>query len=126
MSREPTQQELDQLHVRNWQQLQKTFNSKGWKEIILPLLDKMITDVVGKKLEDGSWDSGTFGDKRLGEVKADRLLWYRQFGIDFNNRLLSFKKVHDRAMKRQAGPEPKGDTNPMYDSAYAVKGDQDA
>lgn len=122
MNSQLTDRELDQLHIRNWQEVELVLNSKGWQTVIGPILEKMITDVIGKKNDDGTWDSGSFGDKRLGEVKADRLLWYRQFGIDFTNRILSLRNLAERAKKRlekeQSSSEEKSNI-PMFDSSYA-------
>ena len=83
----------------------------------------MISDVVGFKKESGEWVSGSYGDKRLGEVKADRLLWYRQALIEFNNNILSHIRVGNAAKDRRRVrrlKEPKSKT-PMLDSKYNHK-----
>ncbi len=81
----------------------------------------MIADVVGFKKSDGTWDSGAFGDRRLGEVKADRLLWYRQFGIDYINHLYSFFNVARGAEKRLKQKKKKLKSNtPLIDSVYNI------
>jgi hypothetical protein len=96
--------------------------TKGWKEIAEPILSKMIADVVGYKRKDGSWETGSYGDKRLGEVRADKLLWYRQFGMDFTNHLHSFFSIAAQAEKRIEGRTvAKTTRTPMLDSAYNIK-----
>lgn len=83
----------------------------------------MIADVVGYKRNDGTWEPGAFGDKRLGEVRADKLLWYRQFGIDYINHLHSFFNVAKGAEKRiEARGKKKKLTAPLMDSAYNMNG----
>ena len=109
----------DNNHLRNAKLLRETMDTEGWKKIIDPLLNKMICDIVGFKRDTGEWDSGAFGDKRLGENRADRLLWYRQFGIDFNNNLYSFYNIARIAELRLKELEKRSkDAPPMTNTKY--------
>lgn len=123
MVKSQAQAKLDKQHLRNAVELKVTMETKGWKEIIQPLINKMIQDVVGYQKPNGMWDSGSFGDKRLGDAKADRLLWYRQFGIDFNNHLFSYFNVASGASKRLKEKKTEKELNPMFESSYSNKED---
>lgn len=85
--------------IQQAQLLNETIETQGWLKIVKPLLDKMIVDVIGA--QDGNfWDPGSFGDKRLGDVKADRLLWYRQALMEFNNHVYSIILAGEQAQQR--------------------------
>lgn len=60
----------------------------GWKEVIGPMLDKMIIDTIGGK-QNGDWSSGVLRKCR----KDESISWYigyRQFGVDFHNRCRTY------------------------------------
>lgn len=109
----------DNEHIKNAQQLQITMETVGWQQIVKPLLDKMIADVVGYRKKNGVWDSGIYGDKRISNAKADNLLWYRQALIDLNNHIYSYFSIADSARKRLR--QKKTDTYkiPMLDTSYS-------
>jgi len=118
-------EDQDRQLVRNGQIIEETLNTKGWTDIIEPLLSKMIEDIIGSKNLDGTWDVGGWGDKRIGEIKADRLLWYRRALMDFNNHIYSFLSSAESAIDRLKEEEEKQKEDlkdPMLDSSYNIKG----
>lgn len=62
----------------------KTLESKGWKDTIEPLLDKMIIDVLGQK-QGGRWHNGSLDEKELGEEKAQVLIAYKRALTDLHS-----------------------------------------
>ena len=87
-----------------------TLNTPGWKEIIGPILDKMIEDVVGGK-RDGRWHNGALDDKRLGEIKLQNLCWYKRGLTDFHTYVHQFidslpasKKEYEDIVKEETDP----------------------
>jgi hypothetical protein len=81
----------------------------------------MIVDVIGFKQSDGTWNSGAYGDKRLAEVRADKLLWYRQALIEFNNNILAHFSVARGAEERlREHAKKKKELTPMSQSKYKI------
>ena len=110
---------LDRQHVKHARWLNETMQTDGWKNIVEPLIDKMIRDVVGYKKDNGEWVSGSFGDSRIGEAKATNLLWYREALINLNNHLHSYFKVAEMAKKRlEAKNKKTKSVHPMKNSRY--------
>jgi len=64
------------------EKVRETLESRGWIEVIRPMLDKMIVDVIGGK-ENERWHNGSLDDQRLGEAKAKELLAYKRALTDF-------------------------------------------
>ena len=88
-----------------------TLNTPGWIEIIGPLLDKMIEDVVGAK-KDGRWHNGSLGDKRLGEVRLQNLCWYKRGLTDFHSYIHQYidslpanKKEYEEIVNDELNPQ---------------------
>ena len=115
------QREIDKKLVDNAKMLKQTMETDGWRQIVSPLLDKMIVDIVGFKRDSGEWMSGSYGDKRLGEIKADRLLWYRQALIEFNKHLFSYFRTGKGAQERLKKVRKTKSKTPMLDSKYNHK-----
>ena len=99
--------------------VEKTIKTSGWKEIIEPLIDKMIKDVLGGKFN-GRWASGEAATgKRL-----DFLMGYKQAMIDLHNRVHGYVD----AIKHAEGnitdiekEENAGYSVPMADTGYAAE-----
>ena len=72
-------------------QVEKMLLTVGWEEIVGPMLDKMITDVLGGK-ENGEWHNGSLDDKRLGEAKINNLVWYKRALTDFHKYIYQYIK----------------------------------
>ena len=80
--------ELDRLkelskQIEESEQVLETLGSKGWKNTIGPLLDKMIIDVLGQK-QNGRWHNGSLDAKELGEEKAQVLISYKRALTDLH------------------------------------------
>jgi len=67
------------------QEVYTTTQSNGWNKTIEPLIDKMIVDTIGGKVN-GRWTGGTLTDGD-GTKNQDFYLGYKQFGIDLLNRI---------------------------------------
>lgn len=118
-SRQNAVKEQDLLLIKQGKMVADLVETEGWKQIVSPLIDKMIVDVVGGK-EGSVWNTGSFGDKRLGEVKADRLLWYRQALIELNNHIYSYLEAGKNAEERlKSDDERMVKINPMLEGPYA-------
>ena len=70
------------------QRVQATLSTKGWQEVIKPLIEKMIVDVVGGKQGD-TWNNGLLSRARSDE-KREFYIGYKQFGIDLYNRVQAY------------------------------------
>ena len=66
-----------------------TITSPGWVEIIGPLLDKMIIDVLGSK-QNNRWHNGHLGNKELGESKLQILCAYKEALTDLHSYIYDF------------------------------------
>ena len=95
------------------EQVKETLNTRGWKEYIEPLLDKMIRDVVGGK-EFGRWDNGSVGEKNLSDFELKQLIAYKTALIEFHSAVYGFIDDMDDA-KAQLNEL---NQNKMYRSDY--------
>jgi hypothetical protein len=68
------------------QRVEKTLKSKGWQEIVGPLIDKTIKDIVGGKYGN-KWSGGHVQKAR---AKMDYYVGYKQGLIDLHNRLWAY------------------------------------
>lgn len=68
------------MYLENARLLQQTLNTDGWKKIIEPLIDKMIYDVIGEKVN-GRWEF------RTQKLTADNLEYYKMGLIDLHTRI---------------------------------------
>jgi len=116
------QKQNDHVHVKNAQQLRAMMETQGWKTIVKPLVDKMIADVVGYRQENGIWNSGSFGDKRISNAKAENLLWYREGLINFNNHLMTYFSIAEGARRRLRAKKNNDYKIPLLDSSYSNVG----
>jgi hypothetical protein len=60
----------------------------GWKDIIEPLLDKMIMDIVGSKVN-GRWYGGLI-DRAKKDERREFYVGYKQALIDLHTRILAY------------------------------------
>ena len=111
--------ELSQL-IDNGEAVKETLESKGWKEILEPLLNKLIVDVVGGN-ENGRWHNGSLDDKRLGEKRLDILMAYKHALVDFSNYIYTYvdpldkyREEYNEIVREEENPEFK-DMETEYD-----------
>ena len=101
------------------QKVCKMVDTEGWKEIIQPMVDKMLEDVVGGK-RGVKWIPGILQK----EKDADRMhYWvgYKQALIDLNNRLWYFvtrRRPLEDKIKSLEEKKLKPDIEPMATSKY--------
>ena len=104
------------------QKVKDTMNTPGWK-VIESILDRMIVDVLGGKVGN-EWKAGIIKEAKKDEER-DYYIGYKQFGIDFHNRIynhivrMEALRQHISKIEEQ---EAKGETyvTPMEDTRYAV------
>lgn len=119
----------DEQIAQNEQQLQKnisvgmevkaTLETPGWKKTIKPLLDKMISDVLGGKIEN-YWSLGClFKKDNLG--KEEFFIGYKQSLVELNNyvyKLADQIKTCEEKLKSIEAGKKAGDIHPMLDGPY--------
>jgi len=96
----------------------QTLETEGWKEIIEPIIDKMITDILGGKIGD-TWCSGKL-DRAKTEEKREFYIGAKQALIDLIGRIKFHKTtlpVLEERLKEMKKP-PKY-RMPMEDTKYA-------
>jgi hypothetical protein len=90
-----------------------TITTKGWSDIIQPIIDKMISDVIGSKTGE-VWDAGNIKKETFNGLQTEYLLGYRQALIDFNNRIWGYKahikSLTDQIINIESGKEVMVDT----------------
>tara|TARA_Y100000310_G_scaffold345312_1_gene463652 strand:+ start:4536 stop:4904 length:369 start_codon:yes stop_codon:yes gene_type:complete len=64
--------------------VKEMIETEGWKELMEPLLDKMIIDVLGAK-EDGRWHNGSLSIIDLGKEEAKALISYKRALTDLHS-----------------------------------------
>lgn len=102
------------------EELKRTMDSDGWKNIVQPLLDKMIMDCVGFKKTNGEWCPGAYVNFDHDPVEISNMFAYRQGLIELNNRLMSHFTAATQAVKiMQNKDKEKKYTMPMKDSRYS-------
>lgn len=76
--------------IRLGEMIQRTVDTKGWQEIIEPMIDKMIIDTIGGKQGD-TWNPGIIRKCKKDETVA-YYIGYKQFGVDLHNRVMAYIK----------------------------------
>ena len=71
-------------YIEKGRKVNEMLESDGWKEIIEPMLDKMISDVIGAK-EEGRWHNGSISLSSVGTEEAKSLIAYKRALTDFHN-----------------------------------------
>lgn len=118
MEKSPIDKETADKLAAQAEQLRLTMDTQGWKEIVQPVLDKMIVDVIGYKNKDGTWEAGATDFNK--SWTPEMFIAYRQALMDFNNHLLSFLTEGERlrAHKENEERDP-GFIMPMQDTRYS-------
>jgi hypothetical protein len=105
--------------------VKRVLNQKGWRTILQPLLDAMITDVLGGK-RGNMYTSGAVS--KPDDKSIEYYIGYKQALIDFNNRVWNYVESMQilsdqiKKLEEQAG-EPEKYINPMMEGPYAGAGD---
>lgn len=102
------------------QKVKDMLHTDGWKSICEPLIDKMIGDIVGRKMPNGRWDCGSINKARKDE-RREYYIGYKQAIIDFHNRIHAYEDSIKR-LEEERGQLVSGATQrystPMFDTAY--------
>lgn len=121
---ESEQDKRDKKAVRDADELKITMKTQGWKTIIQPMIDKMITDSMGCK-KDGVWSEGALADCDIAGIEVEKMIWYRKALIEFNNSLQAILQEAERAKERKAAKDKaalkEGEEEimmPMHDTSY--------
>ena len=85
--------------VRSCKLIEETIGTKGWQEIVEPLLDKMINDILGAKVK-GRWDGGIINNVTQ-EKSPEFYIGYKQALIDFHNRVYAYNDNVELYEKRK-------------------------
>jgi hypothetical protein len=105
------------------QKVKETVDSAGWKEIISPILDKMIIDILGGKIKE-HWLSGKV-DRARSEEKREFYIGVKQGLIDFHNRVMNHIRqlpILEEQLKVLKQDRDKGYRVPMEDTRYNPEG----
>ena len=105
------------------QKVAETLNTPGWKDIIEPILDKMIIDILGSKVN-GTWYSGKV-DRARSEEKREFYIGAKQALIDFHNRIYNHIRqipIIEEQLKELIKDSERGYRVPMEDTRYNPEG----
>lgn len=75
--------------IRTCRLVEETLDTKGWTEVVEPLLDKMINDLLGSKVN-GKWNGGIL-DRARKDEKREFYIGYKQALIDLHTRIYAYK-----------------------------------
>jgi hypothetical protein len=104
------------------QKVVETLKTDGWKEIIEPIIDKHIIDVLGGKIGD-TWVSGKLCKAKTDE-KREYYIGYKQALIDLVGRIKFHVKEYQRLedeIKSLSIEVEQGYRMPMEDTRYGSK-----
>ena len=87
----------------------QTVATKGWQDIIEPLIDKTITDITGCKMPNGRWHGGLI-DRARKDERREHYIGYKQALIDFHRRVYGYVDSVPR-LKDQRDEIVKGGTH---------------
>lgn len=97
-----------------------TLETKGWKKVIGPMLDKMVKDILGGKYFN-RWSGGSLTKIRKDETLS-YYIGYKQALIDLHNRIWNYvdqieksRKIIDKLDKEKERPFKM----PMEDESYS-------
>lgn len=121
-------EECQQLIVLG-DKVKTTLDTNGWKEVIGPLLDKMIIDVLGGQ-ENGRWHNGSLDRSRKDE-KKEFLLGYKAALVNLHSAVYSYldeaetarstiKELDEEAAAQYEIPMTTGDY--AYGGEHGVQG----
>ncbi len=94
--RQYNKDDCEQLIVLG-EKIKVTLETNGWAEILRPLLDKMIIDVLGGK-ENGRWHNGSL-DRAHNEERKEFLLGYKAALVNFHSAIYSYLDESETAKK---------------------------
>ena len=101
----------------------ETIQTSGWQEIIAPLIDRMIMDVVGNKIGN-KWVGGLL-DKARKDERREYYVGYKQALIDLHNRIYAHEtqiKIKEDQVKQLSDLKKKGFKQPLVDDTkYNLK-----
>ena len=86
----------DKLGLCN--KVNETINTAGWKEVIEPMIDKMIMDIVGSKVN-GKWYGGLL-DRAKKEERREFYVGYKQALIDLHQRVYAYILAIEHAKQK--------------------------
>ncbi len=102
--------ELSQL-IDIGEEVKKTLDTDGWKLILEPMLNKMITDVMGG-IENGRWHNGSLDELKLGEEEAKVLIAYKRALVDLHKYIYQYvdplpqlHEEYNQILKEESHPE---------------------
>jgi len=101
-------QELSE-DIETGRKVQEVLDSNGWKDVIEPLIDKMIIDVLGAK-ESGRWTNGSLSLSDLGKEEAKSLIAYKRALTDLHTYIYDVidtaeqsRKEYEELLKEDSG-----------------------
>jgi len=118
-----TQQEDLKRQKALCERVRQTVKSSGWKDVVAPLIDKMIVDVVGGKVGD-KWSGGIVNETASTE-NIHYFIGYKQALMDLNNRVMFYvNEIKNLEVKYELLEKEKtaGYKMPGTDSKYNPKG----
>ena len=92
--RQYNKDECEQL-IAIGDKVKAVLESNGWGEVIGPLLDKMIIDVLGG-MENGRWHNGSL-DRARKDEKKEFLLGYKAGLVNFHSAVHSYMDESENA-----------------------------
>lgn len=114
-------EELKRLNdtLRTCKLIEETLKTAGWQEVIEPLIDKTLGDILGAKLG-GRWHGGLI-DRAKKDERREYYVGYKQALIDLHRRIYAYadnvKNYEDRKDALVNKSKPKY-TVPMKDMRY--------
>ena len=95
------------------EKVKETVDTQGWREILGPMLDKMIIDVLGG-LENGRWHNGCLGSTNAPNMNSQELIAYKTALIDLHSHIYSYvdrleesKQEYKNIMAEEKNPQYK-------------------
>ena len=101
------------------QKVKDTVDSSGWQDIIGPILDKMIIEILGGKVE-GVWLSGKV-DRARKDERREFYIGAKQILVDFHTRVMNHIRqlpILEEQLKLSKKDQEKGYRVPMQDTRY--------
>jgi hypothetical protein len=100
--------------------VKRLLNQKGWRTIIQPTIDKMITDITGSK-KGNTYSKGILSSPDY--EKSDYYIGYKQALMDLNNRIWNYPESIDLLKKQiknleEQAKSPTKYTIPMKGGKY--------
>lgn len=83
-------EELKRLNdtLRTCKLVEETLQTKGWSEVVEPLIDRTIGDLLGSKIN-GRWNGGIL-DRARKEERREYYIGYKQALIDLHRRIYAY------------------------------------